>query len=167
MKSSLTTFTCPAVAAAFTFALAAGLAAPAHAGNGADPSGLIAAVFLGGTDGPYGTDFTVGAEAEYRWKGPVGIGAIVEHIPEAGAYGDYDVTIALGAVHLHPYKGFRLTAGAGSKFAKGDEHFVTRLGLAYEFTMDQWVVAPLGAVDFVEGTEYWVFGTAFGYHFTW
>lgn len=125
-------------------------------------------IFLGATSGVGETDYTVGLEYEYRATRMFGIGVAAEHTPERHS-GD-GTSVVLGALHIHPAGGLRLTAGygledvhdaarkikAGKTPTKNEDLF--RLGAAYDFHVGDFGVAPSVNVDFVGGHEVIVFG---------
>lgn len=144
--------------------LGSGAAMAAEDGGAHYPAHIVG-VFVGATDADT-TEFTFGLEYELKFSDKFGIGAVVEHIPNAH-HGD-GVTVGLAALHFHPAGGLRLTAGIGEEWVHGDHptsHGLFRLGAAYDFHVGDFGVAPTINVDFVNHTEVIVFGVAVSKHF--
>jgi hypothetical protein len=145
-----------------------GHAAPTH----------VVGLFLGATDDDEGdnahhhdqTDFTIGGEYEYRFSKHFGFGVVVEHTPEA--HESDGVTVALGALHYHPFNrhdtfgGLRLSIGAGAEFVHDfGEEPLYRLGASYDFEItDKFAIAPTVNLDFVQNREILVFGLVLSTH---
>lgn len=123
-------------------------------------------VFLGATDPEEeSADFSFGGEYELRINQYIGVGGIVERTPQ-GHEGD-GVTVALGAVHIHPVGALRITGGIGSEMVDDhDSETLYRLGAAYDFELpNSFAIAPTVNVDFVDGKETLVFGATLSRHF--
>jgi hypothetical protein len=164
-------FNCHTSLQGFKLALAAflvGAAAPSIAADDGAMKRHLPGVFMGVTSGGGETDYTIGLEYEYRATQMLGFGVIAEHTPDRHS-GD-GVSVALGALHVHPLGDWRLTAAYGwedvhdasVKIAKGKKptknEDVFRLGAAYDFHVGQFGLAPSLNVDFVGGKEVAVFG---------
>jgi len=122
-------------------------------------------LFLGNTyeDGDHGSEngFSVGLVYERRLDKLFGIGGFYEYV--AGDFDKWSVGIPL---FIHPYKEFRFTLAPGLEHRNGDDEFLFRLGVGYEFKLSKrWVWMPEFNVDFVDGQEAYVFGLAIGYGF--
>jgi len=117
-------------------------------------------LFLGNTylEGENGA--TVGLDYEYRLSPLFGIGATLEY-----AGGDHDATIGATSLYLHPLGHWRLQVGPGVEREHGENEFLIRTGISYEFEFDRWTLAPTVNVDFVDSEESWVFGLAVGHKF--
>jgi hypothetical protein len=150
--------------------IAVGSTSPASAADDGELKRHVPGVFLGVTSGDGETDYTVGLEYEYRMTPLFGLGAVVETTPER--HGGDGVNVALGAIHVHPMGGLRLTAGYGwedildatEKRAKGKapskNEDLFRIGAAYDFHVGNFGIAPSVNLDFVGGHEVAVFGIA-------
>jgi hypothetical protein len=67
---------------------------------------------------------------------------------------------------IHPYKGFRFALAPGLEHRHGDDEFLFRTGVGYEFILsERWIMMPEFNVDFVDGQEAFVFGLTLGYGF--
>lgn len=127
----------------------------------------IVGIFTGITDGDT-SDFTFGAEYEFRINEMFGVGGVVEYT--SAAHHDDGVTVALAAVHVHPYGGLRLTGGIGKEWIGGEHpHSDTlyRLGAAYDIEIGNFglAIAPTFNVDFVGSHETYVYGLVLSKHF--
>ena len=124
-------------------------------------------VFIGDARLDHANELAVGLEYEARLANWVGVGVVAERMP--GAHHSDGVTLALAGVHLHPYKGLRISTVAGAEFVGGDHpqrKFLFRLGGAYDIPIGHWgAVAPTFNLDFVNNERVPVFGTAFLVHF--
>lgn len=121
--------------------------------------------FLGGTyeDGDEGDEsgFTLGLTYERRLSTLIGVGAFWEY-----AFGDFDKWSLGAPLFIHPYRGFRVALAPGLEHRDGEDEFLFRTGLGYEFELDErWIIMPEVAVDFVDGDESYVFGVSLGYGF--
>ena len=110
----------------------------------------VAGVFLGGTNPDEGnTEFTFGAEYEYRFSQHLGAGLIAERTNDGhdshhdDGHGhvelvEEDTTVALAAIHYHPTHALRATVGAGREFVEGlDDETLFRLGVAYDIELGE------------------------------
>lgn len=147
---------------AFAVAPAAYAGGDAHSNEAFEPH-WIGGVFLGVTDTKYSTEPTYGLEAEYRATKRIGVGAVVEYLPDAGD--GHEATLVLGEVHYHTDIGLRFIGGAGRDYHHGDEKPVWRLGAAYDFHVGDFHISPMTAIDFLEDDENFVAGMAFAKRF--
>jgi hypothetical protein len=146
-----------------------------HAGM---PPRHVAGIFLGGTDPEEGnTEFTFGAEYEFRFAQRFGVGLVYERTNDGhdSAHDDghghvveveEDVSVGIFALHLHPIHALRLTAGVGMEYGSHieDEELV-RVGAAYDFELGQgFALAPTVNVDLVDGDKAVVFGITLSRH---
>lgn len=118
-------------------------------------------IFGGATSGNGHTDFTFGGEYEFRFDEMWGVGGIFEHSPNA--HGGDGVSVYMGQVHLHPYKGWRFSGGIGQEKIHGTtphKDTIYRLGAAYDFHVENFGIAPTVNLDFVGGHQVVVFGIA-------
>lgn len=123
------------------------------------PAKHVVGAFLGITSADEHTYGTFGGEYEYRIDRMFGVGVLVEHTPKAH-HGD-GTTIFMGQLHLHPWKELRLTGGYGrEKIHHEGSHSedVLRLGVAYDFHMNGFGIAPTFNVDWINGHTSKVFG---------
>ena len=117
-------------------------------------------LFLGNTH-EHGEDgFTVGVVYEYRLQELVGIGGACEYA--AGHFDKWDVALP---VFLHPYRGLRFVLAPGLEHRDDENEFLFRAGVAYEFEIGRWSIAPEFNVDFVDGEKAYVYGLSFGWGF--
>jgi len=119
--------------------------------------------FVGDTyeDGERGGEhgFSVGVAYERRLSQLLGVGGFYEY-----AAGDFDKWSIGIPLFIHPYEGWRFALAPGLEHRHGDNEFLFRTGVAYEFELsDQWVMIPEFNVDFVDGEEAFVFGLSFGF----
>ena len=117
-------------------------------------------LFLGSTHEEGQHEFTIGLDYEYRFSQYVGIGLLGEYVGE-----DAREAVILIPLFIHPYKGFRFMAAPGIKPKKDEEKFILRLGVAYQFPIGNWTIAPEFNLDFTEGNTVEVYGVSFGYGF--
>ena len=102
----------------------------------------------------------VGLEYEYTLSHLFGTGALIEY-----AGGDHDSTVASAALYLHPLGNWVLLLAPGVEHEDGENEFLLRTGISYEFEFEPWTLAPGVDVDFVDGDESWVFGLTIGRKF--
>lgn len=128
------------------------------------------AIFSGATNNidAEHTDFTLGAEYEYRlpiWQNRLGIGVIGERV-----FADQPENILAGAALLHVGKGLKFLAAPGVVFAKHESHgetetvkeFLFRTGVAKDFHVGRFSVTPALNFDFIKGHVSVVYGLTFG-----
>lgn len=101
--------------------------------------------------------FSLGLDYERRISESFGVGALVER-----ANGDRDFWIA--AIPFSWHRGhWKFSIALGVEHEKGhDDHGLLRLGAGYAFEMDGFEVAPLIAVDFVDGDTVSILGVTVG-----
>ena len=138
------------------------------AGQGDELKRHVPGVFIGATRGAGETDISVGLEYEFRATKWIGFGAVAEWAP--GAHHGDGTSLYLGAIHVHPIGGLRLTAGygvedvhdekkkraAGLSPSKNEDVF--RLGAAYDFHAGDFGIAPTVNLDFIDHKKVVVFG---------
>ncbi len=122
-------------------------------------------LFLGNTyeDADHGSEngFTIGFTYERRFSKLLGVGGFYEY-----AAGDFDKWSVGAPLFIHPYKGFRFALAPGLEHRDGDDEFLFRTGVGYEFELsERWIIMPEFSVDFVDGEESLVFGFVLGYGF--
>ena len=122
-------------------------------------------VFLGNTyeDSKHGDEngFTVGLVYERRYSDLLGIGGFYEYV--AGDFDKWSIGVPL---FIHPHEGWRFVLAPGLEHRHGDDEFLLRTGVAYEFELsERWVMIPELNVDFVDGEEALAFGLSFGFGF--
>ncbi len=122
-------------------------------------------VFLGNTyeDSEHGDEngFTIGLVYERRFSELLGIGGFYEY-----AAGDFDKWSIGVPLFIHPHEGWRFALAPGLEHRHGEDEFLFRTGVAYEFELsERWVMIPELNVDFVDGEEAFVFGLSFGFGF--
>ena len=104
---------------------------------------------------------TVGFIYERRLSSLLGVGGFYEY-----AAGDFDKWSIGVPLFIHPYGGWRLDLAPGLEHREGDDEFLLRTGVAYEFGLsERWALVPEFNVDFVDGEEAFVFGLSFGFGF--
>jgi hypothetical protein len=132
-------------------------------GHGEGHGKYALAGFVGGTHGHGSTEFTYGIEAGMNLSDYWSIGAVLEQ-----AERDRRSRLLLLGIGWHPSGGdWRIQLGLGRKNPVDDYENVLRLGLGYEFVLENhWFVKPYLALDFVEhdGREE-IFGLYFGRSF--
>ncbi|MGH0030463.1 MAG: hypothetical protein ACQGVC_11780 [Myxococcota bacterium] len=145
------------IVAGVLFGLA--LTFPALAGAQAkDAPKHTVGVFGGGSHVDSETEFHVGLLYEYRPIPLVGLGPMIDYTPSAF---DDGMNAFVGALHLHPWRGLRLTAGAGAAVVY-DHHvetdFLARVGAAYEFEVGPIGLMPTLNFDFFDSEQAVIFG---------
>ncbi|MHC4750912.1 MAG: hypothetical protein ACYTFW_13685 [Planctomycetota bacterium] len=125
----------------------------------------MAELFLGSTyeDGDHGSEngFTVGFTYERRFSELLGFGGFYEY-----AAGDFDKWSIGVPLFIHPHEGWRFALAPGLEHRHGDDEFLFRTGVAYEFELsERWIMMPEFNVDFVDGEEAYAFGLSFGFGF--
>lgn len=125
----------------------------------------MAELFLGNTyeDAGHGSEngFTIGFTYERRVSELLGFGGFYEY-----AAGDFDKWSIGVPLFIHPYGGFRFALAPGLEHRHGDDEFLFRTGVAYEFELsERWVMIPEFNIDFVDGEEAFVYGLSFGFGF--
>ena len=120
------------------------------------------ALFMGNTHNRADENaFSMGLSYEYRIAPLFGVGALAEY-----AAGDIESWVIGTPITFHPYRGLSLVAMPGAEIAEDDTHFLFRLGIGYEFEIDErWSQAPEFNADFVDSEIDYVFGLSLGYGF--
>ena len=143
------------------------------------------AVFSGVTRASGESDFTLGADFEYRlphFEGLLGVGALVD-----ATFGDGGHVIVAAPLFVHPHGGVKLVAApgiervdGGGKGHGGDHagkalaggggkgshtEFLFRLGVGYDLHLGGWSLTPAYNVDFVDGHRASVIGVNVGFGF--
>ncbi len=110
-----------------------------------------------------GDHLTYGLEYEYRFNETIGAGVVYEKTENAH-HGD-GVSVGLAALYYHPYAGWRLGAGLGREKVHGSHggyETLYRVGVAYDFHVGRFGIAPLVDYDMIEGANnVLVYGVAF------
>lgn len=138
-----------------------------HGGEHGLPKHVVG-LFLGATNPEEGdTEYTIGAEYEFRINKYIGVGGIVETTPNADNHESNASKVFIGAVHVHPIGGLRLTFGGGMESVKDEEdEGLWRVGAAYDFEIGNgYAIAPSAAVDWINGDPNYVYGATFSRHF--
>ena len=117
------------------------------------------AVFFGNTHDYHSEDaFTVGLDYEYRLTDLIGAGALIDY-----AGGDIESTVVGGGLFFHPWRDLRLLGAIGNEHHSGDDEFLVRLGVMYDFFINDWSISPTVDVDLLgSGHQNWVYGIALG-----
>lgn len=150
--------------------LAASALNPVFAGDGGSASDAhypanIVGIFVGATDSGE-TDFTIGVEYERRISKKFGFGGVIEHSPDA--HNGDGVSVALVEIFVHPVGRWRVIGGVGAEKLHGASGYTKtlfRTGVAYDFKVGDFEIAPTFNVDHVGGKQLTVFGVSFLRHF--
>lgn len=129
----------------------------AHAEQADHPHRHHVALFAGVTDDDGESEFTVGADYEFRFHRIVGAGALIDH-----AGGSADTTVVGAGIWVHPHGGFKFLLAPGLETHSGHTEFLVRVGAAYDFHVKSFSISPTINVDFVDGEEILVYGLSFG-----
>jgi hypothetical protein len=135
-----------------------------HEGSGHYHRNMVE-LLLGNTyeDAGHGSEkgVTIGCAYERRFSELLGVGGFYEY-----AAGDFDKWSVGVPLFIHPHKGFRFALAGGLEHRHGDDEFLFRTGVGYEFKLsERWIMMPEFNVDFVDGEEALVFGLTLGYGF--
>lgn len=103
------------------------------------------------------TEGTVGIDYQYRFSRAWGLAIAFEYV----GGGARNWMAGLGPA-LHPVAGLELYAGPGFEHNDGENEFVFRVGLAYEFEVGRWSLTPAFNLDFVDGEQTYVYGIYVG-----
>jgi hypothetical protein len=122
-------------------------------------------LFLGGTyeDTHHGSEngFAIGFSYERRLSALLGVGGFYEYVG-----GDFDKWSIGVPLFIHPYHAWRLQLAPGLEHREGEDEFLFRIGVAYDFMISkQWAIIPEFNVDLVDGEEAFVFGLTLGFGF--
>ena len=105
------------------------------------------AVFLGDSFEANENGITAGLDYEFRINRLFGVGGFIDR-----AWGDFNSTLAGGAVFLHPWKELTLMSGVGSEREAGESKFAGRVGVGYEFPLTEHLaLSPWAYLDLLEG----------------
>ena len=117
------------------------------------------AVFFGNTHDYHGEDaFTVGVDYEYRLTDLLGVGVLADFAGD-----EIDTKVVGGGIFIHPWKEFHLLTALGNEHHKGEDEYLLRLGISYDFMIEKWSISPTLNCDLLEsGKENWVYGLAIG-----
>ena len=108
-----------------------------------------------------GNSPTVGLDYEYRVNALLGVGAILER-----AGGKLNATTMLAVADIHFRSGLIMQVGPGFERSHHDSIFVTRLGVLYEFEVENFTISPQLHWDYHNGeSNTIVAGAAFGFSF--
>ena len=114
-------------------------------------------VLLGTTEADEESGPTVGLDYEYRVSDFLGVGAVAEY-----AFDQIDSTTVLAAADLHVTPQFVIQTGPGVEFINGEEEFVYRIGILYEWERSGYTLSPQVHYDATSGEDAVVFGIALG-----
>lgn len=103
------------------------------------------------------TEASIGLDYEYRLNRRWGVGFLFDYVA-----GDARTSVAGIPVILHPVGGLKLLAAPGLEHHEGENEFLVRLGLMYDFEVGGWTIAPAVNVDFVDSEETYVYGVNIG-----
>jgi len=104
---------------------------------------------------------TIGIDFEYRVNQVLGIGAVLER-----AWGGLDATTVLAVADIHIRDGWVVQVGPGFEHRRGEEIFVARAGILYEFEWANFTLSPQLHWDYHNGEENaLVAGVALGFSF--
>ncbi len=113
------------------------------------------------------TDFTLGADYEYRlpiFGHKTGVGLIADFV-----FAEHRETILAVSFIYHPTGNVKLLLAPGLAFAEehghSAEHFIWRLGSAYDFHVGQYSISPTLNFDFIEKHLVLAYGITFGLGF--
>lgn len=130
-----------------------------------------AGVFLGMTNNTHleHTDFTIGADYEYRISKMFGGGVIADFV-----LAEHMETLIMAGVFVHPLESLKIIVGNGLAFAEGmdengdsttESHYVFRLGAAYDFHVKNITISPTVNWDSIEGHSSIAYGVTIGFGF--
>jgi len=103
------------------------------------------------------TEATIGLEYQHRFSRAWGLALAFEYV----GGGARNWMAGLGPV-LHPVAGLELYAGPGFEHNEGENEFVFRVGLGYDFEVGRWSLTPAFNLDFVDGEHTYVYGAYVG-----
>lgn len=142
------------------------LAISASSVNAAGDAKHYPGIFLGATHIDGETDATFGFEYEYKLSSKFGVGGVWERTKD-GHHGD-GVNVWVGSFYYHPSEHWRLGMGFGEERVGGyktKHHDLMRVSAAYEYHLDNLIIAPEVAVDFVGDEEAILTGVSILYPF--
>ena len=118
-------------------------------------------VLLGSTLEEGETGPTYGIDYEYRVCEFVGLGAVAEEAED-----DVDATTVLAVADLHVTPQFIFQTGPGWEDRKGEDFFVYRVGVLYEWVFDNgYTLSPQLHYDMTDEEDAVVIGFAIGKNF--
>lgn len=144
-------------------------------------------VFFGNTNNTHlkHTDFTLGADYEYRLSNLFGIGLIGDLV-----LADHKETLVMGGIFVHPAGGLKFVVGNGLAFAEQSEeheviddhnaddthasektesstgsHYVLRVGAGYDIHVGHFSITPTLNWDYINGYSSVVYGITVGFGF--
>jgi len=104
------------------------------------------------------TVFTLGVDYEYRINELIGFGFVIEQ-----AFGEVDATTLIAVSDIHLWRGLALQVGPGIEFVDDETFAVGRIGMLYEFELEQeFTIGPQLHYDISGGEDTIVFGLAVG-----
>ena len=124
------------------------------------------AIFGGSTNNTHAhhADFTLGGEYEYRlpfWHNILGAGVVGEYV-----FAEEAETVLVANLVVHPGFGLKLLAGPGVVSAKHqghtERHSLWRFGIAKDFHISNFSIAPVFNLDIVNSHSVLVYGLTFG-----
>jgi hypothetical protein len=117
------------------------------------------------------TDFTLGADYEYRFEthhGFLGVGVIADFV-----FAKHTESLFMGGIFLHPAPSLKFVIGNGIAMSEVEKagktetssHYVIRLGAGYDFVMSSMTITPTVNWDMIEGHSSLVYGLTAGFGF--
>jgi hypothetical protein len=122
--------------------------------------------FLGYTYAHDETEFTYGIEYEFRFHQNWGVGLVYERVDDAHHGDGIDIKVAELYYHLDEH--WRFGAGFGEEQIKGHhghKEDLIRITACYDIHFDNFGVAPIYSIDFIDGEDVHVLGVAFIFQF--
>ena len=108
-----------------------------------------------------GNNPTIGIDFEYRMNRLLGLGAVVEQ-----AWGELHASTLLAVADIHLHEGWVIQVGPGFEHREGEDVFVSRAGLLYEFEWQNFTLSPQLHWDYHQHEENAVVaGFALGFSF--
>lgn len=114
------------------------------------------------------TDFSLGIDYEYRlpvWHNKLGIGLLGELV-----FAEHKETIIGVPIFFHPVGSLKFLFAPGMAFTEDEHghshnHFVSRVGLGYDFHIKTISITPGFSADFIEGHISLIYGISLGIGF--
>ena len=103
------------------------------------------------------TEASVGVDYEYRLSRVWGIGFLFDYVG-----GGARASVAGIPIFLHPIGGLKLLAAPGLEHHEGENEFLVRLGLGYQFDLGRWGFTPGASIDFVGSDRVYIYGLYIG-----
>ncbi len=108
-----------------------------------------------------GNNPTIGIDFEYRMNQLLGLGSVIEY-----AWGELDASTFLAVADIHLHEGWVIQVGPGFEHREGEDVFVSRAGLLYEFEWENFTLSPQLHWDYHQHEESAVVaGFALGFSF--